>query len=166
MDAISNDDLMRLGPALKGMPLVTAGSGVAIGLPQNFGIAPSAKSSVLPKAAGLQAIVSGSCSLATNAQVLAFINTGRPALAIEPLRIASGIDVAAEVLAWARPLLQSGPVLVYSTAETDAIKAVQNQLGVEARHTIAIKLFDPTDAVFLCAAGGAVIAGCIPPLTS
>ena len=33
VDAVSNDDLLRLGPALKGMPLVTAGSGVAIGLP-------------------------------------------------------------------------------------------------------------------------------------
>ncbi|MES2945022.1 MAG: 3-oxo-tetronate kinase, partial [Pseudomonadota bacterium] len=41
VDAISNEDLIRLGPALKGMPLVTAGSGVAIGLGQNFGIAPS-----------------------------------------------------------------------------------------------------------------------------
>ncbi len=132
VDAISNDDLLRLGPALKGMPLVTAGSGVAIGLPQNFGIAPSLEASVLPQASGLQAVVSGSCSLATNAQVLAFITAGRPALAIDPLRMASGIDVAAEALAWAAPLLQSGPVLVYSTAESSAIKAVQNKLGVEA----------------------------------
>jgi uncharacterized protein YgbK (DUF1537 family) len=131
VDAISNEDLMRLGPALKGMPLVTAGSGVAIGLPQNFGITPSPQSSVLPKAAGWQAVVSGSCSLATNAQVLAFITAGRPALAIDPLRIASGMDVAAEALAWAAPLLQSGPVLVYSSAESNAIKAVQSQLGIE-----------------------------------
>ena len=130
VDAISNDDLMRLGPALKGMPLVTAGSGVAIGLPQNFGMAPSAQASVLPKASGMQAVVSGSCSLATNAQVQAFITTGRPTLAIDPLRMASGIDVAREALAWAAPLLQSGPVLVYSTAETATIKAVQSKLGV------------------------------------
>jgi uncharacterized protein YgbK (DUF1537 family) len=39
VDAISNDDLLRLGPALKGMPLVTAGSGVAIGLPAKSMIA-------------------------------------------------------------------------------------------------------------------------------
>ena len=131
VDAVSNDDLMRLGPALEGMPLVTAGSGVAIGLPQNFGIVPSPQASVLPKATGLQAVVSGSCSLATNEQVLAFIKAGLPALAIDPLRMASGIDVAAEALAWAAPLLQSGPVLVYSTAESTAIKAVQSKLGVE-----------------------------------
>jgi uncharacterized protein YgbK (DUF1537 family) len=131
VDAISNEDLMRLGPALKGMPLVTAGSGVAIGLPQNFCIAPSAQASALPEAEGWQAVVSGSCSLATNAQVQAFISAGRPALAVDPLRMASGIDVAAEALAWAAPLLQSGPVLVYSTAASAAIKAVQEKLGVQ-----------------------------------
>jgi uncharacterized protein YgbK (DUF1537 family) len=63
--------------------------------------------------------------------VLAFIKAGLPALAIDPLRIASGIDVAAEALAWAAPLLQAGSVLVYSTAESASIKAVQKQLGVE-----------------------------------
>ena len=131
VDAISNDDLMRLGPALKGMPLVTAGSGVAIGLPQNFGISPSSRSSVLPQPAGLQAVVSGSCSLATQAQVQAFIDAGWPALAIDPMEIASGVDVATKALAWAAPLLQAGPVLVYSTAETSAIQAVQSKLGTE-----------------------------------
>ena len=131
VDAISNDDLMRLGPALKGMPLVTGGSGVAIGLPQNFGIAPSLQSSVLPQAAGLQAVVSGSCSVVTNAQVQAFINSGRPALALDPLEIASGIDVATKALAWAAPLLKAGPVLVYSTAETSAIQTIQSKLGIE-----------------------------------
>jgi 3-dehydrotetronate 4-kinase len=132
VDAISNEDLMRLGSALQGMPLVTAGSGVAIGLPQNFGIAPSVDAAVLPKANGLKAIVSGSCSVATNAQVQAFIKTGLPAMAIDPLRLASGADVVSEALAWAKPMLSKGAVLVYSTAEPQAIKAVQSQLGVEA----------------------------------
>ncbi|CAN5707439.1 four-carbon acid sugar kinase family protein [soil metagenome] len=131
VDAVSNDDLLRLGPALAAMPLVTAGSGVAIGLPANFGIAPSSQASTLPPSGGLQAVVSGSCSLATNRQVLNFIQAGRPAIAIDPLRIASGIDVAAEALAWAAPLLADGPVLVYSTAETSAVKSVQGRLGVE-----------------------------------
>jgi uncharacterized protein YgbK (DUF1537 family) len=132
VDAISNEDLMRLGPALKDMPLVTAGSGVAIGLPQNFGIAPSENSSVLPVAAGYQAIVSGSCSVATNAQVKAFIASGLPALAIDPLQAASGADVVQVALDWAKPLLPKSPVLVYSTASPEAIAKVQSQLGVEA----------------------------------
>ncbi|MDO8251758.1 MAG: four-carbon acid sugar kinase family protein [Rhodoferax sp.] len=136
VDAISNDDLLRLGPALKGMPLVTAGSGVAIGLPANFGIAPSSTASALPAATGLQAVVSGSCSLATNRQVLAFIQAGRPALGLDPLQIAAqetaGVDVVAEVLAWAEPLLSQGPVLIYSSADATAVKSVQGQLGVDA----------------------------------
>jgi uncharacterized protein YgbK (DUF1537 family) len=131
VDAVSNDDLLRLGSALKGMALVTGGSGVAIGLPANFGLAPSLQASQLPTATGLQAVVSGSCSLATNRQVQHFIASGRPALAIDPLRIASGNDVAAEALAWAAPQLAGGPVLFYSTADPAAVKTVQGQLGVE-----------------------------------
>ncbi|MGH8832907.1 MAG: 3-oxo-tetronate kinase, partial [Polaromonas sp.] len=131
VDALSNDDLLRLGLALKGMPLVTAGSGLGVGLPPNFGIAPSSQASALPAATGLRAVVSGSCSLATNRQVLAFIKAGHPALGIDPLRIAAGMDVAAEALAWAEPLIQKGPVLVYSTADSNAVKSVQGRLGVE-----------------------------------
>jgi uncharacterized protein YgbK (DUF1537 family) len=146
VDAISNQDLMRLGPALRGMPLVTAGSGVAIGLPGNFGLAPSSTASALPPAAGWQAVVSGSCSLATNRQVQAFIASGRPALAVDPLQIAArqaaGGDVVTDALAWAQPLLAQGPVLVYSSADVQAVKAVQGQLGAEAsghlvEHTLA-----------------------------
>jgi uncharacterized protein YgbK (DUF1537 family) len=131
VDAVSNDDLLRLGPAIAKIPLVTAGSGVAIGLPANFGLAPSSQASALPAAAGLRAVVSGSCSLATNRQVLDFIQRGGAALAIDPLRIAAGVDVAAETLAWATPLVGKQPVLVYSTAEAGAVKSVQGRLGVE-----------------------------------
>lgn len=131
VDAVSNDDLLRLGPALAKMPLVTAGSGVAIGLPANFGLSPSSQASALPAASGLRAIVSGSCSLATNRQVLDFIQRGGAALAIDPLRIAAGVNVAAEALAWAAPLVAKQPVLVYSTAEAGAVRSVQGKLGVE-----------------------------------
>jgi uncharacterized protein YgbK (DUF1537 family) len=131
VDAVSNDDLVRLGKALAGMPLVTAGSGVAIGLPANFGLAPSSTASALPPATGWQAVVSGSCSLATNQQVKAFVEAGRPAFAVDPLRLMQGDDVVAQAMAWAAPLLAQGPVLVYSTAEPSAVKAVQAQLGVD-----------------------------------
>lgn len=131
VDAVTNDDLLRLGPALAALPLLTAGSGVAIALPANFGLKPSPAASVLVAKSGLRAVVSGSCSLATNRQVRAFIEQGGAALAIDPLRIAAGVDVAAEVLAWAAPLLERGPVLVYSTADTTAVKSVQSRLGVE-----------------------------------
>jgi 3-dehydrotetronate 4-kinase len=131
VDALSNEDLLRLGPALKDLPLVTAGSGVAIGLPANFGIAASEAAGRLPAAGGASAVVSGSCSQATNRQVQAFIAAGRPARALDPLQIAAGQDVVAQTLAWAEPLLATGPVLVYSTAQPAAVKAVQGRLGVD-----------------------------------
>jgi len=131
VDALGNDDLMRLGPALKGMPLVTAGSGVAIALPANFGLQPSTSAAELPDASGLCAIVSGSCSVATHRQVQEFIRAGGQALALDPLRIGAGEPVAQQALAWAKPLLSRGPVLVYSTADVQAVKAVQETLGVE-----------------------------------
>ena len=131
VDAVSNADLLRLSPALKGMPLVSAGSGVAIGLPDNFGVAPSHEAARLPAPQGLQAVVSGSCSVATNQQVMEFIKAGMPSLAVDPLRIAAGVDVTAETLAWADGHIAHGPVLVYSTAEPSAVRAIQGQLGTE-----------------------------------
>lgn len=134
VDAVSNDDLMRIGQALAGMPLVTAGSGIAIGLPQNWpqlrARADGVRADALPPARGAQAVVSGSCSVATNAQVLHFQQSGRPSMAIDPLVIASGEDVVSQALAWAEPLLASGPVLLYATAEPTAVRAVQERLGV------------------------------------
>ncbi|MBU3648595.1 MAG: four-carbon acid sugar kinase family protein [Limnohabitans sp.] len=134
IDAISNQDLMHMGQALADTPLVTAGSGVAIGLPQNWQARGRLKAGIqadtLPAAKGYQAVISGSCSVATNAQVLNWRQSGKPAFAVDPLAAASGTDVVAQVLAWATPLLNSGPVLVYATAEPDAVKAIQNQLGV------------------------------------
>lgn len=141
VDALSNNDLMQLGRALKGMRLVTAGSGVAIGLPQNFDIQASDKASQLPAVQGLKAIVSGSCSIASNAQVAHFIASGGPALALDPLVItrqqAAGINAVAQALDWAKSNLQKQanqddvpPILIYATADPASVKAVQAQLGV------------------------------------
>ena len=132
VDAVSNDDLLRIGAALQGMPLVTAGSGVAIGLPQNWPIGRGAagRADTLPAPSGLRAVVSGSCSLATNAQVLHFRRSGRPGFAVDPLALAAGDDVVGSALAWADQHLADGPVLVYATAEPTAVQEVQSRLGV------------------------------------
>jgi 3-dehydrotetronate 4-kinase len=136
VDAVSNEDLMRLGPALAALPLLTAGSGVAIGLPQNFGIQPSPQSATLPKAQGWQAVISGSCSQATNAQVAAWKALGKPHLALDMQAVlgdeAHHHAAVQSVLVWAQPLLANGPVLVYSTADAVAVKTTQAALGSQA----------------------------------
>jgi uncharacterized protein YgbK (DUF1537 family) len=129
VDAIADADLLAIGKAIADMPLVVAGSGVAIGLPQNHGITPSPQAAQLPPARGRAAIVSGSCSTATNAQVQDFIARGLPAFAIDPMRVAAGEGVALEALAWARENVGDHPVLVFSTATPDAVRGVQSSLG-------------------------------------
>ena len=172
VDATSNDDLLRLGPALQGMPLVTAGSGVAIGLPANWGLAPSSTASQLPPAQGLKAIVSGSCSQATNRQVAHFKAQGGPALALDPLQLTGDTDaLVAQVMAWAQPLLPQGPVLVYSTAEPDAVKAIQARLGVAeagalVEHALAAvaRALAKAGVQQLVVAGGETSGACVQAL--
>jgi uncharacterized protein YgbK (DUF1537 family) len=132
VDAIADDDLRTLGRAIADAPLVVAGSGVAIGLPANHGLRPSAAAAALPAARGARAIVAGSCSVATQRQVAEFIAGGGSALAIDPLRLAADGDGAvADALAWAEPRLAAGPVLVYSTAAPDTVRGVQQRLGAQ-----------------------------------
>jgi uncharacterized protein YgbK (DUF1537 family) len=134
VDAVSDDDLMRIGRSLRDMPLVTAGSGIAIGLPQNFveqgllraaGTAPQ-----LPHVAGHKAIVSGSCSVMTNRQVAHFVRAGGEAYALDALNIATAEAAAERALRWAQPRLSNGPVLIYSTADPAAVSEVQKRYGV------------------------------------
>ncbi|GHK02377.1 HPr kinase [Streptomyces sp. Y2F8-2] len=129
VDAVSNDDLLRLGAAVQGLPLVTAGSGLAIGLPANWGFKPSRAAAQLPAPGGHAAVVSGSVSVATNRQVLEFLRGGRPAFSVDPLRVAAGDDVAGEALAFTESHLDDGPVLVHSTESPDTVRAVQGRLG-------------------------------------
>jgi uncharacterized protein YgbK (DUF1537 family) len=139
VDALSNDDLLRLGPALRDMPLLTAGSGVAIGLPANFGLTPTPTTSALPRAQGKQAVIAGSCSTATQKQVAYFKAQGLPTLALDSTQLVQN-DAAHQLvveaaLSWAKTQLTmsadfNGPVLIYSTALPEAVKAIQAQYGV------------------------------------
>ena len=99
VDATNEADLMTIGAAANEMAMVTGGSGIAIGLPNNFKIADGAADQ-LPKVEGLSAVISGSCSRATQGQVANFMRN-HPAFQIEPLKLAAGQDMAAAALEWA-----------------------------------------------------------------
>jgi uncharacterized protein YgbK (DUF1537 family) len=137
VDAVADADLMALGQALRDAPLMVAGSGVAIGLPQNHGLAARPEAAALPAATGLRAIVSGSCSVATQGQVADFIAAGGAAHAIDPLQLAEDREgVVRAALEWAAGALREGPVLVYSTARPESVRAVQDSLGVQQAGTL------------------------------
>ena len=133
VDAISDADLMQIGVALADLKLVTAGSGIAMGLPQNWvargALAANANVQTLPAVSGRTAVVSGSCSVATHAQVRHFREQGQPALQLDPIALAAGDDAVARALAWCDAQSSAGPLLVYATAEPAAVQRVQAELG-------------------------------------
>jgi uncharacterized protein YgbK (DUF1537 family) len=129
VDAVADEDLLALGAACKGMPLLTGGSGIAMGLPANFGVRKGAQAA-LPAVGGHAAVLSGSCSAQSNAQVAHWL-ASRPGFQIDPLSLADGVDLAAAALAWAGPLLAAAPVLVYATADPDAVRKAQARLGAQ-----------------------------------
>ena len=145
-DALNNNDLLTLAEVCAELPLITAGSGVALGLPPAYQrrgwFKPSASAAQLATVSGPVAVVSGSCSEATNAQVARWIANGRTAIALDPFALHTGAQTVDSLLAEALPVLAGGPVLLYATAAPDRVKAVQAELGVEAagalvEHTLA-----------------------------
>jgi uncharacterized protein YgbK (DUF1537 family) len=136
IDALENQDLYAIGAACDGLPLVTGGSGIALGLPGNFVRAglldpqQGAAASELPAVEGLSVVLAGSASKATNAQVKAWLEK-RPAFRIDPLALAGGEPVVAQALAFARQHLDKQPALIYATTTPEQVKQVQAELGVE-----------------------------------
>jgi uncharacterized protein YgbK (DUF1537 family) len=134
VDALSDDDLMAIGAACSGLKLITGGSGVALGLPEVFRrrglIGGDGAADRLPAVGGFSAVLSGSCSQATLAQV-AHMRASRPSFRIDPLRLAAGEDLVEEAVAWARQHLEQGPPLIYASAPPDEVKRSQAELGRE-----------------------------------
>ncbi|WP_312243554.1 3-oxo-tetronate kinase [Stutzerimonas nitrititolerans] len=135
VDAIDNANLNVIGQAAADHMLITGGSGVAIGLPENFARAGLLQSShnaaELPPVCGYSAVLSGSCSVATNDQIEHW-QRSRPSFQLDPLLLAEGRDQVGEALAWACERIAEGPVLIYGSARPDQVKAAQERLGVEA----------------------------------
>ena len=132
-DAISNDDLIVLGEAFADLPLLTGGSGLALGLPAQYRraglITEHGNAAQLPAVADSAIVLSGSCSRATNAQV-AHWRASRPAFQIDPLALAEGKPVVVEALDFVhRHAGQT--VLVYATSAPEHVAHVQQTLGVE-----------------------------------
>jgi uncharacterized protein YgbK (DUF1537 family) len=132
VDATGDSDLTAIAAACYDLPLLTGGSGIAMGLPANFRaqglLAETSAAGELPPVEGLEAVISGSCSPATQRQV-AYMKTRAPAFQVDPLRLASGADIVTEAADWASARLRGGPALVYATADAATVKCVQNELG-------------------------------------
>ncbi|MFK7945552.1 MAG: 3-oxo-tetronate kinase [Paracoccaceae bacterium] len=132
VDAVTDVHLAALGEACEGMPFVTAGSGLGLGLPGNFaraGKLAGGKADALPAIGGEAVLLSGSCSAATNAQVARWEAGGGALRRLDPLALAEAAETIDEIWQWLQS--QSGPALVAATAPPEAVKAAQERLGVD-----------------------------------
>ncbi len=135
IDAITDDHLLAIGKAAAGHKLITGGSGVGLGLADNFVAAglmqKSDADAPMHPNKGHRAILSGSCSAATRGQIAAAKAAGLPNRQIDPLALAAGTDKPADFIAFARENAGDKPVLVYSSADPDVVAGVQAELGRE-----------------------------------
>ncbi len=133
VDAIEDRDLEAIGEAAADFKLITGGSGIALGLPGNFrrqGLLDGGAADSLPAISGAAAVLSGSCSTATLAQV-AYMKERAPAFTVDPIAVAEGGDVGQQALAWAKPLLGEQPILISATAPPEKVAEAQSRLGRE-----------------------------------
>ena len=166
VDAVSDADLKTIGTACADMPLVTAGSGVGLGIALHHRdagrLGHAATAAQLPRIAGRSAVVSGSCSVATNAQVKHWIDAGKAAIRVDTLKLAADAGEVARIVDTALAAVAHGPVLAYATAAPDDVKRVQAALGVEragqiteaALAAVARALVETGGVTKLVAAGG------------
>jgi uncharacterized protein YgbK (DUF1537 family) len=135
VDAVTDAHLHAIGEAAALHPLLTGGSGVAMGLPANFrasGLLPARDDAGgLPQVAGHAAVLAGSCSRATLLQV-ATARAHVPVLQLDPLATPDAVALAAEAAAWSGGRLGSTPVVIAASATPDRVAALQQRLGRDA----------------------------------
>jgi len=136
VDALTEAHLMAIGEAVAAHPLVTGGSGVAMGLPENFrraGLLPERRDAArLPPMRGAAAVLAGSCSRATLGQI-GLAREHVPVLELDPLATPDAAALAGQALAWVEGRLEADrPVVIAASAPPEKVAALQARLGREA----------------------------------
>jgi uncharacterized protein YgbK (DUF1537 family) len=135
VDAVTDSDLFAIGEAAASHSLLTGGSGVAIGLPDNFRAAGLLKAvgdaGALPIVTGHAAVLAGSCSRATLFQIGA-AREQLPVLELDVLATPDAAKLTAQALDWASTRLSDIPVVIAASAPPDKVQALQVALGRDA----------------------------------
>lgn len=157
VDAVTDDDLRSIGTAIADAKLITGGSGIAIGLPENFRKAGKLGSGS-ERYEGLEGpgvALSGSCSRASLAQLGKHLET-HPGFALAPDALMAGDITVAMARDFVLANLDQTPI-VYSTAAPEAVAAAQEKHGRE-KVAATIEAFFGDLAAELVEAGVARIA--------
>ncbi|WP_421949984.1 3-oxo-tetronate kinase [Pelagibacterium sp.] len=167
-DAINDSDLRIIGAAVKDFRLITGGSGLALGLPANFGFTPADRPSPPPAPPGRSVVLAGSCSAATRTQIETALAAGLAGFRLDPIAIAEGRLSLADVRQFASD--SSTIPLIYASAAPQEVANTQALLGQERAGkvvedflaSLASQLVEDGFTRFIVAGGessGAVIAG-------
>ncbi|MBO9425665.1 four-carbon acid sugar kinase family protein [Labrenzia sp. R4_1] len=136
VDAITDEDLIAIGKAAAGRRLVTGGSGIAIGLPANFGVTPHHQAWTGTN--GKAVVLSGSCSSATRGQVKHYKQKA-PSREIMVEDVIGGWLSMEELIEWT--ISQDEPPLLYSSADPETVSQVQQRFGREKSASAIENLF-------------------------
>lgn len=154
VDAIRDEDLLIFGQAAKARKLVVGGSGIAMGLPQNFDL--QTTDQAWAGVAGKGVILSGSCSQATRAQVALYGQTeGVQTKELQAEQMLAGSYSVKDIVQWA--LQQNIAPLIYSSAEPEVVKATQEKFGREASANAFERFFSEFAREFLSQGGQRIV---------
>jgi len=163
VDAVTNNNLAAIGAAAASHALITGGSGVALGLPENFRRAglllAQADSGALPDVPGHAAVLAGSCSRATLFQI-ATARDHVPVLELDPLATPDAKTLAAQAIAWMEGKLGATPIVIAASAAPEQVAALQQKLGRdEAGALVEHALSDIAEALVARGVRRLVVAG-------
>jgi len=136
VDAVTDQHLLAIGEAAAQHALITGGSGVAMGLPENFrraGLLPArGDAASLPPMQGMAAVVAGSCSRATLGQI-GLARDHVPVLELDALATPDAAALTAQALDWVEGKLAADrPVVIAASAPPEKVAALQAKLGRDA----------------------------------
>ncbi|MGV7219094.1 3-oxo-tetronate kinase [Bradyrhizobium sp. UFLA05-112] len=164
IDAVFDRDLETIGLVAAGHRLSVGASGIGLGLVRALVSTGRVSPNVAAAEAGAPvggpaACLAGSCSQATLQQIT---NAERvmPVLHLDPEQIVAGGGEAQRALAWAKPRLADGPVLIASSATPEAVGAVQARHGRDAAgHAIEQAMADIAEGLVQSGIRRLVVAG-------
>jgi 3-dehydrotetronate 4-kinase len=132
VDAITDAHLLAIGEAAAHHALITGGSGVAMGLPANFRraglLSDTTDSGALPTCDGPAAVLAGSCSRATLAQ-LGYARDHLPVFELDALATPDAAALSEAALTWAKDKIGDKPVVIAASAPPEKVSALQSRLG-------------------------------------
>ncbi|HDX8380017.1 TPA: four-carbon acid sugar kinase family protein [Aeromonas salmonicida] len=129
VDTLTEQHLLDIAAAAIDMPLVTGGSGLAIGLARLLGKGNLAAAREAGRPLGTRAVVlSGSCSEMTNRQVARY-QAIAPALALDVAACLTRTDYPAELVRWVSSQPVTPAPMLHATTSPGELAAIQARHG-------------------------------------